>query len=146
MKRDPSLLALSREHHAALSLANRLKKAVLSGDQLRIEEARGDVVVRFATELEPHFAEEELTLLPRLATLGEIALVERTLDEHRSLRALVRKLADPAATQAVGACLAEFGDLLTAHVRFEERELFERAQVLYAEHGATPKGPDTPEG
>ncbi|MDO9596377.1 MAG: hemerythrin domain-containing protein [Azoarcus sp.] len=144
MKRDPSLLALSREHHTALSLAIRLKKTVQSGDPLRIEEARDNVVVRFAAELEPHFAEEERTLLPRLATLGEVALVDRTLDEHRSLRALVRKLADPAATHAAGAFLAEFGDLLTAHVRFEERELFERAQVLYAEHGATPKVSDAP--
>jgi len=144
MKRDPSLLALSREHHTALSLAIRLKKTVQSGDPLRIEEARGNVVMRFAAELEPHFCEEELTLLPRLATLGEVALVERTLDEHRRLRALVRKLADPAATQTVGVCLGEFGELLTAHVRFEERELFERAQVLYSEHGATPKVSDVP--
>jgi len=141
MKRDPSLVALSREHHTALTLANRLKKAVLSGDQSRIEEARRNVVVRFAAELEPHFTEEELTLLPRLSALGEIDLVERTLDEHRRLRALVRKLADPGATHAAGECLAEFGDLLTTHVRFEERELFERAQVLFAEHGATPEVP-----
>lgn len=138
MKRDPWLLALSREHHAALSLANRLKKAVLSGDPQRIEDARGNVVARFAAELEPHFAEEELTLLPWLATLGEVALVERTLSEHRSLRALVQRLVDPLATRAAGTCLAEFGDLLTAHVRFEERELFERAQVLHALHGTRP--------
>lgn len=144
MKRHPSLLALSREHHTALSLAIRLKKAALSGDPSRIEDARGTLVVRFAAELEPHFAEEERTLLPRLATLGEIALVERTLNEHSRMRALVRKLADPAATHSAGACLAEFGDLLSAHVRFEERELFERAQVLHAEHGAAPEVPETP--
>jgi len=144
MKRHPSLLALSREHHTALSLANRVKKAVLSADPLRVEEARGEVVLRFDTELEPHFAEEELTLLPGLATLGEVALVARTLDEHRVLRALVRSLADPASGGEPGACLAEFGKLLAAHVRFEERELFERAQVLQAEHGATPEVPATP--
>jgi hemerythrin-like domain-containing protein len=144
MKRHPSLLALSREHHAALSLANRVKKAALAGDAARIGAARGEVVTRFEAELAPHFAEEELTLLPRLASLGEAALVARTLDEHRALRALVRRLAAPAAIPEAGACLAEFGNLLAAHVRFEERELFERAQALLAKHGETAALPAVP--
>jgi hemerythrin-like domain-containing protein len=144
MKRHPSLIALSREHHAALSLANRVKKAALAGDAAHIEAVRGEVVARFEAELAPHFAEEELNLLPRLAALGEAALVARTLDEHRALRALVRRLAAPAAIAETGDCLAEFGNLLAAHVRFEERELFERAQALHAQHGETMALPALP--
>jgi hypothetical protein len=38
------------------------------------------------------------------------------------------KVADTVATSAASAYLTEFGDLLNAHVRFKERETFERAQ------------------
>jgi hemerythrin-like domain-containing protein len=51
--------------------------------------------------------------------------VARTLIEHRALQRLVRELEIPD-----GEILLRFADLLTAHVRFEERELFENAERL----------------
>jgi hypothetical protein len=62
--------------------------------------------------------------LPALRAAGETGLVERTLREHRRLRALI---ADDGPEG-----LAPFADLLAAHIRFEEQELFERAQGVLA--------------
>ena len=89
------------------------------------ERVRSQVARGFVAELEPHFLDEERWLLPALENAGEHALVARTLDEHRRLRSLAAALAagdlEP---------LAEFAGMLSAHVRFEERELFERAQQV----------------
>jgi hemerythrin-like domain-containing protein len=83
----------------------------------------------FAAELEPHFMIEESSLLPAMAQAGEEALVARTLREHAELRALLGRVLDP---DADATTLLSFADLLSAHVRFEERELFEVAQQRLA--------------
>ena len=84
------------------------------------------IVLLFETELEPHFQEEELDLLPLLAASGERELVTRTLDDHEALRKWITRLAT--ARGGDGEALSAFGIALAAHVRFEERELFEQAQ------------------
>ncbi|KAB2927380.1 MAG: hemerythrin domain-containing protein [Dechloromonas sp.] len=129
MKRSPALRQLSREHHTALSLALRIAKA---NDTVAREALLASVPRLFNDELEPHFQEEERSLLPQLATAGEMALVARTLAEHAQMRAL-------AAAIAIGnaSALAPFGELLQAHVRFEERELFAVAERrLFADAAA----------
>lgn len=84
-----------------------------------------DVRVAFATELEPHFIIEEQLLLPALAKCGRQDLVERTRADHGALRNLL-----DAEDRDLAALLSSFAELLTAHVRFEERELFNAAQEL----------------
>ena len=129
MKRSPALLQLSREHHTALSLALRITKA---NEPAALERLLATVPALFSGELEPHFQEEERSLLPQLAQAGETALVARTLDDHAQLRALAAAIAGVDA-----AALAPFGTLLQAHVRFEERELFVVAeQRLFADDAA----------
>ncbi len=123
MKRHPDLLQLSREHHGALKLARAARHAAESGDARELGETARRVVAQFAAELEPHFRVEERGVLLRLAEDGQHDLVQRTLSEHAELRRLEAALAQPDA-----ASLLRFGDLLAAHVRFEERELFEAVQ------------------
>lgn len=123
MKRHPQLQDLSREHHGALQLALHAKRATLSGDATRIAASAATCVNAFAAELDPHFVIEETILLPKLAQKGEHELVRRTLAEHEEMRRLVAQLNSPDATT-----LQSFSELLSAHVRFEERELFEVAQ------------------
>ena len=123
MKRSPSLMSLSREHHTALVWAKRAQKA--SAENLASLMTR--IVTVFEHEIEPHFRLEEAGLLPALQAAGESALVARTLAEHQSLRAAIA---------AIGAgdsgALAPFGVALAAHVRFEERELFAVAEARLA--------------
>lgn len=127
MQRHAFLQDLSREHHTALRLALDARRAAASGDAARIR-AQAETCRRcYADEIDAHFRIEESELLPRLQADGDAArtaLVERTQREHAELRTLVAKLA-----QADAATLARFAEALAAHVRFEERELFEAVQA-----------------
>lgn len=123
MKRHAALQSLSREHHSALVLALACKRAAESGDEGRMRETSATAVSSFATELEPHFREEEHALLPLLNQAGRPELVQRTLDEHMLLRGLVDALNKQEYSR-----LAEFGKALSDHVRFEENELFPGAE------------------
>ncbi len=121
MRRNPSLRNLSSDHHSGLVLARRARQTAHGDRACRPEEWAG-VVDRFKTELEPHFQIEEAGLLPALQRVGETTLVERTLREHAAMRRLI------AADRVEN--LEPFAELLSAHIRFEEKELFERAQQL----------------
>lgn len=123
MKRHPQLQDLSREHHGALKLARAARQAAESGEMDAMTAFAQRAVRLFASELDPHFRVEEQGILVALARAGENELVQRTLSEHAELRRLAMLLSDPDAVT-----LLRFADLLAAHVRFEERELFEAAQ------------------
>ncbi|WP_462323185.1 hemerythrin domain-containing protein [Halochromatium sp.] len=121
MQRDPNLVRLSHDHQSALVLAKRARELATVEDPKR--RARwAEIQTRFADELEPHFQLEERGLLPALRGVGQNALVERTLSEHAELRALILTETPDAP--------ARFGDALNAHIRFEERTLFETAQQV----------------
>jgi hemerythrin-like domain-containing protein len=126
MKRHERLQDLSREHHAALRLALQARRAATSGDHALIETAAAAVTAAFPAELDPHFVIEEQTLLPLLTQPGEDEVVTRIEREHAELRRLAARLREPDA-----ATLAAFGELLNAHVRFEEREMFPLLEAYF---------------
>lgn len=127
MKRSQTLIKLSREHHAALVLARRAKKSAPGSDAL--VQLMTDFPARWNNGLVPHFAEEERTLLPRILADGANPLAERLKKDHDRLRALA------ACIIAGGAdALAEFGQLLSNHVHFEEHELFPYYERLVDKH------------
>ena len=119
MKRSSALAHLSREHHAALVWALRALRA----DSHSARELMANLVQVFESELEPHFNDEEVGLLPALKDAGEAALVEHTLADHQLLRATMQRV-----RAGDVSAVAEFGKALQAHVRFEERELFPIAE------------------
>lgn len=115
MKRHASLVALSRDHHAGLVMSKRIADCT---DVSALADMCEVVTLRFSSELQPHFEEEEAHIFPPLAGMHDTQRM-RALDEHATLRALVERIGE-------GDCdaLLQFGALLTAHIRFEERELF----------------------
>jgi hemerythrin-like domain-containing protein len=119
MKRDTALRDLSSEHHSGLVLVRRIRRQT-EPTATAAKKRWEDVRERFAAELEPHFQKEENGVLPALRSIGETALVERTLREHRVMRAL--------AAEGGPEDLPHFARLLEEHIRFEEKELFEAAQ------------------
>ncbi len=130
MKRNAVLQPLSREHHTALSLGNACLRAAQSGDHALIKQSCERALQHYARELDMHFNTEELTLLPLLKTDETRLLAQRTLREHQQLRGLQEGL-----RLNHTASLLEFGQLLMAHVRFEERELFPALeQYLNTDH------------
>jgi hemerythrin-like domain-containing protein len=117
MQRSDALAPLSREHHVALEVALRLRRA--SADTA--EEALGRFEAFWSEHGQRHFAAEEELVLGALPE-GDAALAaaaQRLEREHARLRrqAACVKAGDVEA-------LNELGDLLRDHVRFEERELF----------------------
>ena len=119
MKRNPALQPLSREHHTALVLAKACEHAAQSGDATMVNQVCRRAILAFANELEPHFKIEEQSFLPLLNSPAAHALAQRTIKDHEQLRGLLTGL-----QQDNAAALGDFGKYLTAHVRFEERELF----------------------
>lgn len=127
MKRHTALQDLSREHYRALKLALACRRACDSGDSAQQDAMIAECCTMFAQELEPHFQTEERDILPRLAAAGENALVDRTLAEHAEFRALIAQL-----PQQGTPGLTRFAELMNAHVRFEEREMFAAMEKLLA--------------
>jgi len=119
MKRHPDLQPLSDDHHAALVLARRLRRAEGPLGPALAHEVRQ----RFAAELEPHFEVEERLLFPALALHGATRVVDQAVADHRRLRALV---SGAWSEETAG----EIGRLLERHVRFEERSLFPEAEAI----------------
>jgi hypothetical protein len=119
MKRHPALQALSRDHHEALVVAQRLQRAGESDASA----AQAEFLQFWRTDGEPHFRAEEEVLLPRFAVAGgaDNPAVERVLREHAEIRLRALQLqSGPASTRALQA----LGKRLADHVRLEERELF----------------------
>jgi hypothetical protein len=118
VKRSAALAPLSRDHHQALEVALRLRRAQDADAAAAVE--------RFQAFWHAigsrHFEIEEELLLPALPESAPRwrAACERVRDEHARLRAAGDALAaQPSAADARAA-----GELLHDHVRFEERELF----------------------
>ena len=118
MKRSPELTPLSHDHHQALFVAMRLKRAEDA------EEARESFLEFWRSHGSVHFVIEEGILLPgwlEADPQAERELAARVASEHLELRALARRIERGESGLKE---LAELGGLLEAHVRFEERELF----------------------
>jgi hemerythrin-like domain-containing protein len=122
MKRVPELRGLSDDHHTGLVLARRCKQVGGSNSELAPELVWSQVLEAFSSHLDPHFQIEERHLLPALESIGEASLASRIREDHRALRAL---RASEAASPGV---IHRFGELLEAHIRFEERQVFESTQ------------------
>ncbi len=120
MKRSEALAILSRDHHHALVVAQKLTRAADGG----AEAARRSFLDYWAAEGRHHFQLEEELLLPAYATHGDARhpLVLQVLGDHVAIRAQAARLV--AAPEATAEALHELGTALAAHVRLEERELF----------------------
>lgn len=123
MPRTGALLSLSREHHSSLVLARAIRQATGSGDSATLPAMMKRIEEHWRTVLCEHFAREE-QLLRLAADAVDAESADRILTEHAELRSL-----------ACGPCeldlparLCRFGELLAAHVRYEERVLFPQLQ------------------
>jgi iron-sulfur cluster repair protein YtfE (RIC family) len=125
MKRSTELAVLSREHHIALELALRLRRATTD----QAHRLAADAIAFWHRESVEHFRLEEEVLLPSLACHAgnDDPDIERTLSDHAQLRVRFGRLeggaVDTDALQALGEALAD-------HVRFEERVLFPRVEAM----------------
>lgn len=121
MKRHADLIAFSREHHQALRLSNHILKYP--------EENHDSEIIAQRADLLHHFEQEEQQFSAYWHLLQRTDLQQRFEAEHTTLRQLLQP-------PFQAALLAEN---LLAHVRFEERILFEAfGQLLRSLEEASP--------
>jgi iron-sulfur cluster repair protein YtfE (RIC family) len=123
MKRHPALVPLSHDHHHGLVQAKRLRASAHGGDA----RAAARAFLRFfSDETVEHFREEEEQLFPLVAESDEAREpLVRVLLEHQRLHALAGRLAAQVEAGAPASeLMAELGELLEQHIRYEERQLF----------------------
>ena len=125
MKRSRALAVLSREHHVALELALRLRRATAAD----ADELRSSTLGFWRDEGREHFRLEEELLLPAFArhVASDDPDIVRVLVEHVDIR---RRIADlEREAHADPTTLSALGKLLHDHVRHEERTLFVRIEA-----------------
>jgi hypothetical protein len=123
MSRIGLLLELSREHHTSLVMARDARRTSKSDDPAILSAAVRSIEAHWHTMLAEHFEREERLIQTIVDELDSEA-VARINAEHAELRflALGPCTLEPAAR------LQRFGDLLGAHVRYEERIFFPQLQ------------------
>jgi hemerythrin-like domain-containing protein len=124
--RDKNLIPLSHQHQHALALCVRIDRSIQAG-AVDLPAWQAEIHQCFEQEIRIHFDAEEKTLFPAAVKVGLEPLVKDLLEDHTILRQYFAR----AATQALD--LSELHALathLSAHIRKEERQLFEDMQRL----------------
>jgi iron-sulfur cluster repair protein YtfE (RIC family) len=131
MKRHPALIPLSQDHYHGLLLAQLLKRNApeyhgLPKDLLGKMNFAKEM---FHKELEHHFRDEEELVFPYLKSKDvELDnLISEILSEHKILKEKILSLND---NPNLVYQLDEIGNILSEHIRKEERGLFEKAQTI----------------
>ncbi|MEZ4960790.1 MAG: hemerythrin domain-containing protein [Saprospiraceae bacterium] len=126
IKRHPGLKELSRDHHHGLLLCWKIRQGLKKG--IAPERIKSYADFFFQHDLENHFQEEEAHVFPLLEK--ENPQVKKALAHHQSLVKLFTQNPDEADLTAT---LNAIADQLEAHIRFEERELFNEIQQAVPE-------------
>ena len=130
MLRDKNLIPLSHQHQRALALCVRIDRAqpIPVAD---VERWREEVEQHFEQEINIHFSAEEQVLFPAARQLPElIPLVDELIADHVAIR---ESFSQAKAGTLSAQSLPGFAQQLSAHIRKEERQLFERLQQLMNE-------------
>ena len=126
MKRDANLVPLSRQHFRALVLCMRIHRQRAPREVLQQE-----MLELYSEDVRFHFQAEEKFLFPAARSIAAVApLVRELRAEHTRLR---RAFAVARRRTLSSAELTRFADLLEAHIRKEERRLFEECQKRMSE-------------
>ena len=140
IQRHAALAPFSRDHHLALQLARGIQ---VGGSHHLRDQLPGDpkglvahVQRVFAEEIEPHFVAEETVLLPAIAGRAADldAVAREVVTEHDEMRSMIHQLTrNDLPPDTVNEILNQLGRLLEAHVRKEERALYEKIQAVLDE-------------
>ena len=125
MLRDKNLVPLSRQHQHALALCVRINRAHLASPA-ELKAWQSEIQQHFDQEIRYHFEAEEKHLFPATRQFPELrTLVDQLLAEHASLRDY---FARASRYELDSAGLRRFAEMLSSHIRKEERQLFEGMQ------------------
>jgi hemerythrin-like domain-containing protein len=137
MLRDKSLIPLSHQHQRALALCVRIDRAqpIPVAD---LDVWQSEIEQHFEQEIKVHFSAEEQVLFPAARQFPKlISLVEELIADHTALR---ESFSQAKARSMSGKTLPAFAEHLSAHIRKEERQLFEQVQQLMSTKELTELG------
>lgn len=118
--RDEFLKPISRDHHYGLLLCWKIRTGFRK--QIDVGRIKSYTDWYYQHHLLPHFELEEKFVFPILS--NDHDLVKKALSQHRELRRLFEDEND--ATKSLG----KIEEKLEAHIRFEERVLFNEIQKV----------------
>jgi iron-sulfur cluster repair protein YtfE (RIC family) len=132
VKRDPSLVRLSRDHQRGLALAKRIDDVLAGKDQAPLQQLIDETLGMWETGLVPHFRAECECVLARLArqTGADNELIARTQRDHIHAHALVTSIREAGDDSERRHHLSALAAVLREHIRWEEATLFESVQML----------------
>jgi iron-sulfur cluster repair protein YtfE (RIC family) len=123
LKRVKALEELSRDHHHGLLLSWKIRKGLKQ--KIALERIKKYTDWFWKNNLEAHFEFEEKFIFPILET--DHKLIKKALREHSRLKRLFT------ASDKLEQNLSLIEEELVAHIRFEERTLFQEIQQLASE-------------
>jgi len=124
MLRDKNLIPLSHQHQHALALCVRIDRA--DPTMADMEAWQAEIQQIWEQEISVHFAAEETVLFPAVVRLDDLRkVVTELIGEHEVLRGFFARARQRTLHPE---SLKTFGQTLAAHVRKEERQLFESMQ------------------
>ena len=126
IKRSPALVSFSKEHHSGLLLVWKIRQGLHKA--VNAERISNYLLLSFKEELEKHFSDEEELLFCKLP--AEDDLRKRAEEDHLAIHKLVNAIRENKEDTNL---LNKFAIALEAHIRFEERELFNHIQNYIAE-------------
>ena len=129
MLRDPALIPLSHQHQHGLALAVLIERGLKADPSpQKATELCSKVADMFELELVHHFEAEEQVLFPAVrGRLASDGIVDQLIAQHREMESLSGRLAAAPEGERIP-LLREFGELLSRHIRIEERRLFQEVQ------------------
>jgi hemerythrin-like domain-containing protein len=137
MLRDRNLIPLSHQHQHALALCVQIERG-LRADPPDPRHWQQEIARLFESEIRYHFEAEETVLFPIAQRAPSLRnLVDELRVEHVSLR---QYAAGAAAESLTVPELQLFSASLAAHVRKEERQLFEGMQEFFSPDELTKAG------
>ncbi len=133
MFRDPSLVPLSHQHQHGLALTVLIDRGLKADpSQGKANELARKVAAMAEAELFAHFSMEEEILFPAVReSLDSADVVDDLIAQHREMEKLIERIALAGDEQRIP-LLRQFGELLSRHIRVEERQLFQEIQAKVA--------------
>lgn len=125
IKRHPSIIELSRDHHFGLLFCWKIKEGLQKN--ISVERINKYISFFWDNHLSSHFLEEEALLFNKV----EDSLCDKAMEEHKMIKDQISSLlTNKNNGQHDYIALA---DLINAHIRFEERVLFPHLEVLLSD-------------
>jgi hemerythrin-like domain-containing protein len=126
MLRNKNLIPLSHQHQHALAFCVSIDRALANPAAMETGAIQQEITRLYETELARHFEAEERFLFPAAEQLEEMTnLVDELRIEHGLIRRGVKRAE---ARDLTASDIQVFAASLSAHIRKEERELFETVQ------------------